>query len=382
MIWLSTVVMVMVECVPQDIRCNNLPPGFDKMQMGIDIANFDQFAQNPGFLTYPVIDVTCNYNYTWKHPINGQVYDLPDQLTSQPVALPYDVTEYLSLMESTTYGLEINMAGSISESYLWGMFSKTTSVSNSFKYLSEQSRFIGAVNSTTQAFRMDLWSPQIEPSLIKLSPQAQQYIGTLPPIFDASTVDKYNTFFSNWGTHYNTEAYTGGFFRCLYYTSESFTAVMDKLQIEEQAGLYFMGFIQKCGAIAPAAAAFKQATAFECHCSPSCPDSPQSYEQWQSEASYFPWLISVKYSPVTDLITNATIRTNMKIASANYLAHAYLKYEALPALSIFATVINNAVKITGNPNCPIPANTLQANPSCPPAGTECNAAVYCRSKSG
>ena len=296
---------------PKDIPCNNLPPGFDKMQMGIDVANFDQYAPDPGFLTYPVIDVTCNYNYTWKHPINGQVYDRPDQLTSQPVALPYDVTEYLSLMELTSHALELNMAVSISESYAFGMFSKTSSMSNSFKYLAEQSRFVGAVNSTTQAFRMDLWSPQIEPSLIKLSPQAQTYVDTLPPIFNANTVDKYNTFFTNWGTHYNTEAFTGGFFRCLYYTSESFIGVMDKAQIQEQAGLYFMGFLQKSGAIAatvaPAAAAFKQATVFDCHCSPTCPDSQQSYEQWQNEASYYPWLISVKYAPVTDLISNATV---------------------------------------------------------------------------
>ncbi len=93
-----------MECHVQDIRCNNLPPGFDKIQMGIDIANFGQFAQNPGFLIYPVINVTCNNNYSWKHPINGQVYDIPDQLTSQPVALPYDVKEYLSVMELTTFG--------------------------------------------------------------------------------------------------------------------------------------------------------------------------------------------------------------------------------------------------------------------------------------
>eukprot|EP01084_Bolivina_argentea_P189293 325557_1 len=345
-----------------DVHCNNPPPGFDRMQMGIDIADFDQFAKQPGFLTLPVIDVTCNLNYTWTHPINHQVYDIPDQLTTNPVALPYDVTDYLSLVELTTYGLELNIAASISESYAFGLFSKSTSISNSFDYLSEQKRFVAAVNSTTQAFRMNIWPYDLEPDLTKLSPQAQSYINTLPPIFDSSTVHVYDKFLTNWGTHYCTETFTGGYFRCEYYTSESFIGVMDKAEIEYQAGLYFMGFLQKSGAvaatIAPAAAAFKQATLFNCHCSPSCPDSQSSYEQWQTEATYYPWLISLKYAPVTDLITNTTIRANMKVATANHLAHSYLQYEVLPALSIFAIAIKNAVILQGDSNCPAPANFI------------------------
>ena len=78
----------------------------------------------------------------------------------------------------------------------------------------------------------------------------------------------------------------------------------------------------------------------------------------------------------------------MKVASANYLAHSYLQYEVLPALSIFSSVINSAavLKVTGNPNCPAPAYSTLGTPTCP--ASACSAATwnfggyYCRSRSG
>lgn len=84
----------------------------------------------------------------------------------------------------------------------------------------------------------------------------------------------------------------------------------------------------------------------------------------------------------------------MEVASANYLAHSYLQYEVLPALSIFASVINSklAFNLTGNPDCgTVPAHSAVGTPTCP--ASECNVntwnsgggmygCYFCRAKVG
>lgn len=53
-------------------------------------------------------------------------------------------------------------------SYIFGMYSHTESVSDSYSYLSEQSKFIGAVNSTVTNFETAFWDPFHFPGLVEL----------------------------------------------------------------------------------------------------------------------------------------------------------------------------------------------------------------------
>ncbi|KAK7003424.1 perivitellin-2 67 kDa subunit [Biomphalaria glabrata] len=74
--------IVQVKKIDASGQCSNLPPGIQKMVMGVDITRLDlvplDVVGSYGFVG-PILQFTCDENNTWKSP-EGIVYELPDQI--------------------------------------------------------------------------------------------------------------------------------------------------------------------------------------------------------------------------------------------------------------------------------------------------------------
>eukprot|EP01084_Bolivina_argentea_P083105 150484_1 len=365
----------------QQKQCTNLVPGLRNLAVGVDLSTFDTlspvYCNSGGY----VQNITCNQGRKWTAPWNQEIYDVPDQLSTPPLSISVNVAKYDSFMMDTSYQLEVDMAVSIHESYLFGMASKTESISNSYKYTSEEYRFLGYANSTAIAYEMTFFPSELRPDLITISLNAQASVDQLPAVFNASTVDNYETFIKYFGTHYATNAYAGGTLRCDYYTQKSFTSVMDTASIQAQGGFNLDGFLQKSGAVAvtvaPVAKAWIDATKFTCTCygGAGCPDSQPSYEQWLKDLWSVPHLFELSFDPIYNLISDPIRATSMKLAVSNHFTHSYLQYEVIPALNIFTVMIKNGLVVSGNPACPIPDSMSNMAP----CGTPCNGHTCCSS---
>ena len=122
----------------------------------VDMGNFDPYSKSPGFKIDNgyVVNITCSKGHYWKNPANNVQYNIPDQMLEQPLSLPYSVTDAFVLLESTSTSLKESMSETVGTFYFWGMFSDSATVENSYSRFSEQSRLVGVVNSTQNAFEM------------------------------------------------------------------------------------------------------------------------------------------------------------------------------------------------------------------------------------
>jgi hypothetical protein len=60
-----------------------LPPGLERLCLGVNATIFDTFPPDPtaaNSFVHTVFDFTCDQKKKWTNPYTNQVYDLPDQV--------------------------------------------------------------------------------------------------------------------------------------------------------------------------------------------------------------------------------------------------------------------------------------------------------------
>eukprot|EP01084_Bolivina_argentea_P226961 383318_1 len=347
---------VSIYVIRSDIQCNNLWSAINTMQLGVDLATFDMFGHSPGWSMMPLLQYTCNQNRTWINSINKIQYCLPDQLAEQPISIPDDVTFTTSHQTTTTKGVEMWMSQSISASLIKGMFSATQTISQAYGVITSGTRLWGTENSSVSSFKVNFIPHEINPQLIRLSDNAQNYIDQTikqqGPIFNESTVDLYETFFKYFGTHVFTTADTGGVFHLRYETDKALLAQMSSEKISEQGSISFWNFLDASGAVSGGKkqvdARFVSMSTMITMCKGGsfCPNAQSNdYDEWQISVASTPWIMSAEFIPVYKLIYNDTrVADSFVEAILNHQQMSYLTNEIAANIDMVKNVISNAIQ--------------------------------------
>jgi len=327
----------------QALVCNNMIPGLDKQQRGIDASTYDMFGQNPGYSPAPLIEFTCNQGRTVI--ISGQTYSLPDQVLGQPEQLPYTQTEYVDVLNFNSYNYQQTMSSTIGTTYMFGMFSNSETYQTSINYINAQNRMAGII--TSQVSANEIYLIPIDPyinSSLSLDPQVCNplalSLASTYPIFNTTSLDAYEEFISYCGTHYLSTASYGGWIISMYYTQTSFLQTMTSVQIEQQAEANFMNFLKESGGADGSQTTidtqYTSATITDTFTrgGSGSPSGPNTFTSWENSVAQNPWIWNAVTLP-NYLLVPTSIQTSMCLAIQNHLSVAFLKSEVLSMCDIW-----------------------------------------------
>jgi len=204
-------------------RCGNIPPGMDKLKLGLDIAKLDLLPKEAegadmGYKR-PVFDYTCDEGRMVK--IGADEYDLPDQIWDI-ARFPRGVMIENALIIKTTSDVKnsiavnvgISLEGKATEK---GMFEGTGSFKHMSSTLTEKNSNIEEVKTFVSATRADMlpyWGSN--PSRL-----ITMFIARMPDTFEENP-KKYHEFIKWFGTHYFMSAKFGGLIQMRLETNKNY----------------------------------------------------------------------------------------------------------------------------------------------------------------
>jgi hypothetical protein len=367
--------------------CSNLPPGIDQLT-GINLATFDIYAADPGFVSQQLVEFTCNDNRTWKDARNNVEYDFPDQVSQIHIMgggqLDYDETECNTTEEvRLALSLQLGISGGPSNEPLSAApaptpspgafgFSASLSMSAAYDHIESESRDWRALSSHVDAYLYSEHPFDIRPDLFPLSEDASRLVATIENenhgVFNNQSAEVFNKFFEYFGTHAITGGSLGGLLRMHYAVEKKYSSTTTSASLSANAQASFFNFIKASGGVNASAKKvdtdFQEATSFSefCFGGGGCPTDAASFVAWQQDVHTTPWLFGAQVTPTFTFIPNASTRAQTELAHVNYLSEQYLKHEVTPGLKRLLSILNGtAVSSTGDPSC-----RKRGCPSAPP----------------
>ena len=339
--------------------CNNLWAPMNTMKYGVDLTNFDIYATHPGFSDEPLIELTCDQNRTWINSVNGIQYNIPDQFVGQPVSDSSSVTETTTKQSLTTHQLKEAMSGSLSKSYVFGLFSKSISVSEAFQALTVEDSFWQQINSSVSSYKVSLTLYDVNPKAVQLSSEAISYIESNILVngaeFNEQTASSFYSFFKYFGTHWFQIAHTGGSFHMRCDSNKLLLEEMAQVDINAQGQINFLNFLKISGAVSGSIeqlnAIYKSLTTTveECRGGTFCPTNSNDYDKWQISVASTPWILSATFEPMYKLINfNKTLQDSFETAIQNHQQLALLD-EINANIDTASNLVNLPINITCSP---------------------------------
>lgn len=204
-------------------RCGNIPPGMDKLKLGLDIATLDLLPKEAegadmGYKR-PVFDYTCEDGKTVK--IGNNAYDLPDQIwdiARFPRGVMVENVLIIKTSKDVTTSIGANVGISLEgKATEKGMFEGTGTFNHSMRTLTKKNSNIEEVKTFVSATRADLlpyWGS-------KPSKMITKFIEMMPKTYDENP-KKYHTFIQWFGTHYFMSAKFGGLIQMRLETNKDY----------------------------------------------------------------------------------------------------------------------------------------------------------------
>jgi len=296
------------------MRCStNIPPGMDKLKLGLDIANLDLLPKEAetadmGYKR-PVFDYTCDEGRTVK--IGPDEYDLPDQIWDI-ARFPRGVMVENALIIKTSHDVQNSLAvnvgvkldGAAEEK---GMFEGTASFDQMTKTLTQKNSNIEEVKTFVSAIRADMlpyWGS-------KPSRLITMFISRMPNTFEENP-KKYHEFIKWFGTHYFMSAKFGGLIQMRLETNKDYYKQQTERNIKLQVDGTMRDLLKADGAITHGTNTvddkFKQATKNTIRYyggDTNLLANKHSFPDWQPTIHGNPWLYGGELSSLADFFEEA-----------------------------------------------------------------------------
>jgi len=218
---------------PYGAMCANIPPGMDKLKLGLDIGKLDLLPKEAetadmGYKR-PVFDYTCEEGKTVK--IGQDQYDLPDQIWSIarfPRGVMIENALILKTSSDVKRSIAVNVGvaleGAAAEK---GMFEGSGSFERMTSTLTQKNSNIEEVKTFVSATRADMmpyWGS-------KPSRMISMFIARMPKTYDENP-KKYHTFIQWFGTHYFMSARFGGLIQMRFETNKDYFKTTSEQKIK------------------------------------------------------------------------------------------------------------------------------------------------------
>jgi len=214
-------------------RCGKIPPGMDKLKLGLDIAKLDLLPKEAetadmGYKR-PVFDYTCEEGKVVH--IRDSQYDLPDQIWDI-ARFPRGVLVENALIIKTSSDVKNSLAVNVGVSLEGkaaekGMFEGAGSFDQMTSTLTEKNSNIEEVKTFVSATRADMlpyWGS-------KPSRMITMFISKMPKTYDENP-KKYQTFIQWFGTHYFMSAKFGGLIQMRLETNKDYFKTTSEKKIK------------------------------------------------------------------------------------------------------------------------------------------------------
>lgn len=345
--------------------CGFIIPGTDGLVNGRNIAQYDALSVRSklsGIAILPLFALTCNNNITWTNPITKQTYDVPDQIETTIQLINSSVMNAQTISFKTTNDVRAFASKQLKIEPLVGMFSASESWKQHNGIISTLGMMIGYSSSHTNYFVVTL-KPS-ETMKLFLSDEAKLFVSEFVskyPLFNETSIDVYEKFITQFGTHYVKSLTGGGKFEFPFATPFNILHTMSQTSINLNAEHNFLNLIERSiGRIGTEYEVNQEwlnasITDFDCFGGlGSCPQSESTFNEWTKSIFANPWPLNVTMEKISTLMPKA-IQTQFDMAVTNYLIKKYIKYETIPFLTNFIFQVN--AKYVVNAQCfPMCAN--------------------------
>jgi len=215
-------------------RCGKIPPGMDKIALGVDIAMLDLLPKKAedakmGYKR-PVFDYTCDEGKTVS--IGADEYDLPDQIwdiARFPRGVNVENAIIIKTSREVKTNLGITLGGGLAGE-LEGAFEGTASFDQDTATLTQKDSNIEEVNTYVSAIRADT----IPVFAGKPSRIIALAIKRCPLTYKEGP-RKFDTFVKLFGTHYFMTAHFGGIIKMRLETKKDFFKTTSEQKIKADA---------------------------------------------------------------------------------------------------------------------------------------------------
>jgi len=295
-------------------RCGfNIPPGMDKLKLGLDIANLDLVPKEAetadmGYKR-PVFDYTCDEGKSVK--IGADEYDLPDQIWDI-ARFPRGVMVENALIIKTSRDVQNSLAVNVGVSLEGaatekGMFEGTASFDQMTSTLTQKNSNIEEVKTFVSAIRADMlpyWGS-------KPSRLIEMFIQKMPNTFEENP-KKYHEFIKWFGTHYFMSAKFGGLIQMRLETNKDYYKTTSEQKIKANVDGTMRDLLKADGAINHGTNViddkFKQSTKNTIRYyggDTNLLADKHSFPEWQPTIHGNPWLYGGELSSLADFFEEA-----------------------------------------------------------------------------
>jgi len=289
-------------------RCGKIPPGMDKLKLGLDIANLDLLPKEAetadmGYKR-PVFDYSCEEGRTVD--IGSDQYDLPDQIwdiARFPRGMMVENALIIKTSNEVKNTLALNVGMSLEgKATEKGMFEGTASFDQMTSTLTQKNSNIEEVKTFVSATRADMlpfWGS-------KPSRMITMFIARMPKTYDENP-KKYHQFIQWFGTHYFMSAKFGGLIQMRLETNKDYFKSTSEQKIKANVDGTMRDLLKADGGLTHGSNhiddKFKQATKNTVRYyggDTNLLANKHSFPDWQPTIHENPWLYGGELSSLAD----------------------------------------------------------------------------------
>jgi len=270
-----------------------------------------------GFLE-PVIDYTCNQGRAWKSHFNKIIYEVPDQVDSDPYQHPAGVIN--TYLYKSFSDVKLRMAAEVDLLLGNGMFQQSSTYQDLASAIQDK-LYVTDIQTTLQYTKITFK----EPEKIGLGAKAQSYVDQLNQTFELDP-ESYFGVIQKIGTHFFHVGIMGGVQRGIYKTNSSYYSKHSDYDIEAAAIEWYKNTTQN----APIPNFMNEDTAYFMNCS-----TEVIYNYGGDGANYFnydevqenSWVFQGSLLPISRLISKWDTAIEMDKAIEKYLGNRAYEQE-------------------------------------------------------
>jgi len=326
-----------------DVSCDKVMPGFELFENGYTLTDLNLLSPLDLGTKKTILKRSCNNNLSVYNEYIGSEFQQPDQVDSI-IEIGGSGSTQTSLLITNSEQLSVDLLLTISESFLFGIFSSSESFFATFKSLVQDAVYFGRRYVYESTYKIGLHD-SFRTDIMNLSDDFQFMIDQMPNEFNETTAQQFYDAIDDRGTHYLDEAVVGCKMEYQHFTGMGKLDVMASTDIDLNAGFDFLGLLEKSGAVTGTVTAasdtYLNVTRSSMNCyggGQNCPSDPTSYQAWLKSCPTVPTLITGTFRSVTELIRDPVKANAYQQATWSHMNRAFLEKLLIPASDILIGV--------------------------------------------
>lgn len=346
---LTSLLVVLCGSLATAKQCENLLPGVARMSRGVDITTLDlfpsDFSLTSGF-RQSLFDFTCDQETKWTHPsIANFQFPVPDQVAAVNTIPGGALNDKLELHKTlNTYKKTLSVqVGLDVTTGAYGDYSLSTGFKRVQEQILNSNQTIADVSAYVSAVQMD-FRPYFN---MKPNENFVSFVTKVLPAKYEEGADKYAEFLDTFGTHYFESGVFGGYLLQQTSIEDSYAYQTTDKDISATLQAGYLAMVSGKVAVDQSTSVkkdnFNEFTRTSHYYYGGQTNlvgkfNAEQFAQWSASVPKDPWLFGGRLKPIENLITDETVKAQVKTAVYVKKTRAYLE-ELKQTLMLISKVV-------------------------------------------